>query len=75
MTTLNVANGGLLGPGTYPLIAYSSLSGGGLGALSLGFSLPPGETSSFNTIGNTLDLVVTAPPLTNGQWGVNSGGT
>ena len=77
VTTLDVANGGLLGPGTYPLIAYSSLSGGGLGALSLGFSLPAGETSTFaiSATSSVIDLVITAPPLVNGQWGVNSGGT
>ena len=57
------------------MIGYSSISGGGTGNLTLGFTLPAGEISSFNTIGNTLDLVITAPPLTNGQWGVNSGGT
>ena len=77
VTTLDVASGGLLGPGTYPLIAYGSISGGGTGALSLGFSLPPGETSTFviSSTSNVIDLVITAPPLTNGQWGVNSGGT
>ena len=76
VTTLNVANGGSLGPGTYPLIGYGGLSGG-LGALSLGFSLPPGETSTFSlsSTSNVIDLVITPPPLTNGQWGVNSGGT
>ena len=77
VTTLDVAGGGALGPGTYPLIAYSSTSGGGIGALSLGFSLPPGrhvhlrhqQHQQRDRPGDH------ALPLTNGQWGVNSGGT
>ena len=75
--TLNIADGGSLGLGTYPLIGYGSLSGGGTGAFSLGLlRSSAGDTSSFTIdAGNVIDLVISAPGLTNGQWGVNSGGT
>ena len=76
--TLNVADGGSLGFGYYPLVRYGSLSGTPSNAFTIG-SVPPSLSGDKFTFINDapddlIELDISAG-LTNGQWGVNSGGT
>ena len=74
--TLNLFDGGGLGVGVYPLLSYGTLSPSYTSAFTIGNepSSVVGDSFTFTTSGNYLDLVIT-PPLTNGQWKVNHGGT
>ena len=58
--TLNVANGGGLVAGSYPLIGYNPASlTGGTGAFTT-VNLPSGDTFSFTASGSVIDLVIPA---------------
>lgn len=68
--------------GTYPLIAFTSKTGGGSISLTPAF-LPPGMAATIQTTATSIDLVVTAPSIQalyytagdGGIWATNAGTT
>ena len=61
--------------GTYPLISYSTTAG--VGSLVIG-TVPAslsGDTFTFTSIGNVMDLIIASSSTVNGAWATNGSGT
>ena len=75
--TLNLFDGGSLGPGTYALIGYGSLVGTPSSAFAIG-NMPTSvanDTFSFTTKDNVIDLVISGTfSVSAGTWATNGGG-
>ncbi len=73
---LNLSNGGGLGVGVYPLLSFGTLSPSYTSAFTMGSepSSVAGDTFSFTTSGNDLDLVISGV-VVNGIWKTNGSGT